>query len=151
MQQGTEANSEAQRSTTPPPASGWLRPMVYFLGPVPVATLLLFLYWSLTRNRFPGLDDLLGLSQVLMMGYLLMGVASMAFVVAMSAIDGRGVTRASRYVLATLAGGALGATLGLYFPNALLLGAGLGAPSGLLTALLADFLAARSTPSGGRP
>lgn len=150
MEQGAEANSEGQRSTTPPPASGWLRPMVYFLGPVPVATLLLFLFWSLTRNRFPGVDDLLDLPQVLMMGYLLMGVASMAFVVAMSALDRRGVTRASRYVLATLAGGALGATLGLYFPNALLFGAGLGAPSGLLTALLADILAARLTSHEGR-
>ena len=150
MEQGAEANSEGQRSTTPPPASGWLRPMVYFLGPVPVATLLLFLFWSLTRNRFPGVDDLLDLPQVLMMGYLLMGVASMAFAFAISALDRRGVTRASRYVSATLAGGALGATLGLYFPNALLLGAGLGAPSGLVTALLADFVAPLRAPHTGR-
>ena len=146
----TEPGDEEQRSATPPPATGRLRPMVYFFGPVFVATLLLFVWVGVASGRSPSVDDLLDLPQVLMMGYLLMGVASMAFVVAMSALDRRRVTRASRYVLATLAGGALGATLGLYFPNALLLGAGLGAPSGLLTALLADVLAARRTPHGGR-
>lgn len=146
----TEPGDEEQRSATPPPATGWLRPLVYFFGPVFVATLLLFVWLSVASGRSPSVDDLLDLPQVLMMGYLLMGVASLAFVVSMSALDRRGVTRASRYVLATLAGGALGATLGLYFPNALLLGAGLGAPSGLLTALLADFLAARRVHHGGR-
>ena len=150
MEQGAEANSEGQRSTTPPPASGWLRPLLYFFGPVFVATLLLLFWVSAASGRAPSLDDLLDVPQVLMMGYLLMGVASMAFAGAMSALDRRGVTRASRYVLATLAGGALGATLGLYFPNALLFGAGLGAPSGLLTALLADILAARLTSHEGR-
>ena len=58
--------------------------------------------------------------------------------------------RASRYIVAVLAGGALGATLGLYFPNALLLGAELGAPSGLLTALLADWIAPRRRPQSER-
>ena len=146
----TEPGDEEQRSATPPPATGWLRPLVYFFGPVFVATLLLFVWLSVASGRSPSVDDLLDLPQVLMMGYLLMGVASLAFVVSMSALDRRGVTRASRYVLATLAGGALGATLGLYFPNALLLGAGLGAPSGLVTALLADFVAPLRAPHAER-
>ena len=148
--QESEESPEAQGAAAPPPARERLRPWVYFFGPVFVATLLLFVWLSVASGRSPSVDDLLDPPQVLMMGYLLMGVASLAFVVSMSALDRRGVTRASRYVLATLAGGALGATLGLYFPNALLLGAGLGAPSGLLTALLADFLAARRTHHGGR-
>ena len=146
----TEPGDEEQRSATPPPATGRLRPLLYFFGPVFVATLLLLFWVSAASGRAPSLDDLLDVPQVLMMGYLLMGVVSMAFAGAMSALDRRGVTRASRYLSAILAGGALGATLGLYFPNALLLGAGLGAPSGLLTALLADLLATRCAPRGGR-
>ena len=149
MQESAES-PEAQGAATPPPERERLRPWVYFFGPVFVATLLLFVWVGVASGRAPSVDDLLDLPRVLLMGYLLMGVASMAFAFAISALDRRGVTRASRYVSATLAGGALGATLGLYFPNALLLGAGLGAPSGLVTALLADFVAPLRAPHTGR-
>jgi hypothetical protein len=124
------------------------RALVYLFGPVPIAVLTIFAWLLLESGKQPAARDLADWPRVVLAGYFFMGVQSAVLAVLMWRLEPRAC--AVRLLAGVVLGALLGATMGIFLPQGQWHGPVLGAPSGLLTALLADVLAARRTAHGGR-